>query len=203
MEVWMDGKPLAGEPRGANLGEMLDNLLNGKDLADRTLVELKVNGKPYELSVQGPAGGLPREAISHLELETMDARQVALHFLENAGGYLQAMTGSLPQVSELFRVADDREANQQYNSLLETLHLFLQLVDGACETLRLDQAQGLGGLPSLVQSQVRISGLIGELLQAQEQQDWILLADILEHDLKAELQAWSDLMPRLRQQARS
>ena len=201
MEVWMDGKPLAAEPRGDNLGEMLDHLLGGKDLADRTLVELKVNGQPYELSVQGPAGSLPREAIRHLELETMDARQVALHFLDNAGAYLQAMNGSLPQVAELFRVADDREANQQYSSLLETLHLFLQLVDGACETLRLDSAQGLDGLPSLAQSQDRISGLISELLQAQEQEDWILLADILEHDLKSELQAWAELMPRLRRQA--
>ena len=201
MEVWMDGKPLAAEPRGANLGEMLDNLLGCKDLADRTLVELKVNGQPYELNQQGPAGSLPREAIDHLELETMDARQVALHFLDNAGGYIQAMTGSLPQVAELFRVADDREANQQYNSLLETLHLFLQLVDGACETLQLDSAQGLGGLPSLAQNQNRISGLISEMLQSQEQEDWILLADILEHDLKDELQAWAELMPRLRQQA--
>ncbi|MCA1906549.1 MAG: hypothetical protein LDL11_08170 [Desulfarculus sp.] len=201
MEVWMDGKPLAVEPRGANLGEMLDHLLSGEELADRTLVELKVNGRPYELSQQGPAGSLPREAIDHLELETMDARQVALHFLDNARAYLQAMTGSLPQVAELFRVADDREANQQYSSLLETLHLFLQLVDGACETLRLDSAQGLDGLPSLAQSQARLNGLISEMLQSQEQEDWILLADILEHDLRDELQAWSELMPRLRRQA--
>jgi hypothetical protein len=49
----------------------------------------------------------------------------------------------------------------------------------------------------------RLSDLIQEMLSAQEQRDWILLADILQYDLGQELRDWRTLIPVLREQALS
>ncbi len=199
MEVWMDGKPLGGELAGATLQEVLNCLMENSLAKDRTMSEVRVNGQPFEEAVLGSAQLLPRERIDRLEVETMDSRQVALHFLANAGGYLAAIIASLEKVAELFRVSDEGEASEHYLHTLDSLQLFLQVLQSCREALELDfDAITLEGMSA--EDRLRgLSTLVQELLAAQEQQDWVLLADILQYDLTAELKAWTRHLAVLRE----
>lgn len=199
MEVWFDGKPLVGEVAGANLQELLENLMDGDLGRDRTLSNIKVNGQRYEQEVFGPIPLVGRERIERLEVETMDARQVAVHFLANSEHYLEAIIASVGDVAELFRIADEREASEQYLRTLESLQLFMQVVHNSREALGLDfDALVMEGL-SLEERLRRLADLIQELLSAQEQEDWVLLADVLQYDLVEHLRGWSKVMGFLRE----
>lgn len=199
MEVYLDGKPLENGLSGATLQDMLQSLMDGSETKDRTFREVRVNGQPFEESKLGSAQLLPRESIDRLDVETMDARQVALHFLGNANYYLGAITAAVERVAELFRVSDESEASEQYLAALESLQLFMQVLQTTRDALGLDfgaiSAQGF----CLEDRLQNLANLVSELLSAQEQEDWVLLADVLQYDLCQQLGDWRRAMPLLRE----
>jgi len=203
MEVYLDGKPLEGGVAGVNLQDMLQTLMDSSLGQDRTLSEVRINGQPFEEAKLGTATALPRERIERLEVETLDARQVATHFLSAAGQYLSAIVASVERVAELLRVSDESEAMEHYLATLESLQLFMQVLQTTRDALGLDfEAMVAEGL-SLEQRLARLAGLMQELLSAQEQEDWVLLADVMQYDLCEQLNDWRRLMPLLREQALS
>jgi hypothetical protein len=203
MEVYLDGKPLDGGVEGATLQDMLQTLMDSNLAQDRTMNEVRINGEPFEAAKLGPATALPRESIERLDVETMDARQVALHFLSNASHYLVAIVSAVERVAEMYRVSDESEASEHYLATLDSLQLFMQVLQTTRDALGLDfEAMVIEGR-SLEQRLSTLAGLVQELLSAQEQEDWVLLADVLQYDLCEQLHDWRRLIPMLREQALS
>jgi hypothetical protein len=202
MNVRLNGKQLVTEPTGSNLMEILNAMVPAMG-EETTMQEVRVNGAPYMEAQMGPAHELVRGRIQDLEVETLPNRQLALHFLATSGHFLQTMAGTLEQVAEMFRVADEREASEHYLHLLESLQLFLQMLELSRQELNLDfetiNTQGVNAAVRLD----RLAGLVQEMLSSQQQEDWVLLADLLQYDLLAELTAWRRIMPMLAQRAAS
>lgn len=197
MEVIVDGKPLDGGLDGANLQEMLQDLMQ-RHLGDgRTIKELSINGEIYEEANQGAPEGIARERIESLVVETVSSREIADFFLQNAGATLATLQEAARSVAELFRMDDERQANEKYRQLLETLGLFLKMLQLSQQVLDLDFEAVSAGQLSANQRLERLQGLIGDMLKAQENQDWLLLADVLNYDLVGELKAWAELVPFL------
>lgn len=203
MEVWLNGRQLPGETAGGTLQEILENMVAQSMGEDATMSEVRINGVPYSVGDMGPADRLGREGIARLEVETVSSRQVALHFLAHAEAFLDPIMESVLQVAELFRVSDEREANQQYLRLLESVQLFLQTLDMSRQTLGLDFDRVSWSGLSAEQRLSKLSDLVQDLLAAQESQDWVLLADVLQYDLVEELKGWRVHLPILRDQALS
>lgn len=203
MEVWLNGRQLPGETSGANLQEILENMAAQSMGDDATMSEVRINGVPYSVSGMGPANRMGREAIARLEVETISSRQVALHFLANTEAFIDPIMEAVLQVAELFRVSDERDASQRYLRLLESIQLFLQTLEMVRQALNLDFGRISWHGQSAEQRLQKLSGLVQELLSAQESQDWVLLADVLQYDLIEELKGWRDHLPALREQALS
>lgn len=200
MEVYLDGKPMDGELVGGNLSEMLNDLMSNRLGDDRTIREVKVNGANFEEAVMGPAMTVGRTAIDRLDVDTLETREVAQHFLSRAHVFLEPIVYSVERVAELFRVGDEKDASTHYVRTLESLQLFMQTLQSTREALALDfEAAAVEGV-SAQDRLNRLSGLVRELLEAQEQEDWVLLSDVLQYDLAPELSAWNPLLPELRRQ---
>ena len=203
MEVLVDGKQYAGDLSGGTLQDILGDLANKAVGDDATMREVRINGEPFEEAKLGPADRLGRENIQRLEIETIPAREMAVHFLSNAHSYLAAINQSVSRVAELFRVSDEQEANEQYLNTLESIQLFLQMLQECRKIVNLDfDSPVLDGMSGEERLQ-KLLVLIKDLLAAQEQQDWVLLADILQYDLSAELNLWQGYMQQFREQALS
>lgn len=202
MDLWLDGKQISPVPPGANLMEILGSVVRGMG-EQNTMKEVRINGAPYDESQMGPAIELLRERIQSLEVETLPNRVLALHFLANSTAFLRTISQALGKVAEMFRVNDEREASEQYLRSLDSLQLFLQVLSISREVLGLDfdtiMYQGL----SLEKRMERLSSLVQEMLNSQQREDWVLLADLLQYDLIAELAIWEGVMPMLAQRASS
>lgn len=203
MEVLIDGRPYTGELAGATLQDVLVDLMSKATEDDRAMRELLVNGRPYVEKEMGRATEIPRERLERLEVETIPARELALVFLGDAHNYLDSIRQATAKVAELFRVSDEQEANEHYLATLESLHLFLQVLQSSRMTLDLDFSRVDNQGVSAEERLERLLALIKDMLTAQEEEDWVLLADILQYDLTPELDAWQVIMPALREQVLS
>ncbi|MCB2184823.1 MAG: hypothetical protein KQJ78_00290 [Deltaproteobacteria bacterium] len=196
----IDGRRLEEGLTGPTLQDMLVDLLHNRLGGQRILREVFINGQPYAQDTMGPASSLPRENISSLKVDTMDAVDVARQFLKTGPDFLEPIIESAAKVAELFRVADEKEANEHYLNYLESLQSFLQILDASRHALNLDfkdyKLEGLSAEKRLE----RISDLFQELLDAQKERDWVLLADILQYDLVPELRAWQGFLTKLAQE---
>ena len=195
MEVWLDQKPLNIPLSGATLQDILSDLINNHLGGLRTLREVKVNGAPYEQAAMGQPTSVFRTQISRLDVETQDIREVALHFMSNADIYLRTIAASSERVAEMFRVSDEREANEHYLRTLDSLQLFMQVLATSRDAFNLNFNRLLadGSWPEMHLE--RLLSLIKEMLAAQEEEDWILLADLLQYDLVDALRRWQEIIP--------
>lgn len=203
MEVVLDGNRLEVEPPGETLQEVINWLLENQVSTDRALREVKVNGEPYSVADMGPASSLAASDVQSLEVQTAEARQVALEFMGQAPTYLEAIAQAVGAVAELFRVADERDASEQYIAVLESLQLFLTMLEETRRLLNLNLEVAVYEQRSAAAALESLSGLVKKLLDAQEKEDWVLLADLLEYDLAPELRAWGEFAKLLKEQALS
>ncbi len=77
---------------------------------------------------------------------------------------------------------------------LENLRLFLQMIAESKEALHLN----LSAIPfqnATVEDEVqKLSGVMDQMLKVQEDEDWVMLADLLEYELIPLLKEWNEIL---------
>jgi hypothetical protein len=202
MEVVLDGKLIKDDVSGNNLQEILHHLSQHSIGKDRALKEVLINGKPYEEDKFGLPQEVSRESIKRLGVQTISAREMALHFLTSADPTLNALIDTIEPVSEMLNAGDTQNANERYLQLLNTLQLFLQMVEQCNTILNLDLEGARLEEVTAKESLDRLSGLVEQMLEAQQQENWRNLADVMQYDLAPELQNWKKLLPLIARETR-
>ena len=199
MKVFVNGQPVnPAQVAGRSLEEMLVDIM-GKHLpAEHSIKRVMLNSEHYIEEVPHDAAKVDRDQIERLEIETLSPEEVADAFAQNGHHQLQTIIEAAPKVAELFRVADEAEANEHYLVFLETLQLLLHMIVRVGELMDLDfsaiSADGMSADTGLE----KVKRVVDEMLSVQEDQDWVLLADVLEYDLVPALRPWLDILPQLK-----
>jgi len=195
----IDGNNLpAQDVAGANLEEIIANLMEHPAVGDRIITQVKLNGDDYSEEVPHAALEVMRSQISSLDLVTHSAEEISLHFLEHGHYFVETLREVLPKVVEEFRLGDENEANEHFLGFLESLHLTLNMVEQAKLAMGLSEDIAVSVQGSLNDYLLRLSKILNTLMGLQEQSDWIYLADVLEFELDQALAELIDLLPLLK-----
>jgi hypothetical protein len=199
MEISVDRQSIElGEAPINNLEEVLMKVMSEHMHPGKVITAVKLNGTGY--SVKNPhAADVPARDIKTLEIDTMSAEEMARHFFTNGGKYLDLLIKGAEKISELFRIADETEANEHYVEYLENLQLFLQMIAQCTDVLHLN----LSAIPfqkATVQEEVqKLSDVMDQMLKVQEDEDWVMLADLLEYELIPLLKEWNEILGLLQE----
>lgn len=203
MEISLDRKNVELEgPQGSNLEEILIRVMSEHVQQGKVITSVKLNGTGYSEENSHDAAGVPLKDIKTLEIDTMSAEEMARHFFRNGGKYLDLLIKGAEKISELFRIADETEANEHYSEYLENLRLFIQMVAESKEALHLN----LSAIPfqnATVEDEVqKLSNMMDQMLKVQENEDWVMLADLLEYELIPLLKGWDQVFALLGEQGK-
>jgi hypothetical protein len=187
------------QPDVSNLEQILLKIMSDYLKSGNIITRVRLNGMVYSEERPHDAARIKLSDIKTLEIDTMAADEIAWQFLENGGEQLGPIIESAQKVSELFRIADESEANDQYAELLETLRLFLRMVAEVKEVLDIDLA-AIHFQNGTVQDRIhRLLEIMDQMLHVQEEDDWIMLADLLEYELVPLLEEWKSILPLLKE----
>jgi len=195
MEISLDRKSieLEGTPV-SNLEEILRRVMSEHMQPGKVITAVKLNGTGYSEKNPHDAADVPMKDIETLEIDTMSAEEMARHFFRNGGKYLDLLIRGAEKISELFRIADETEANEHYSEYLENLRLFLQMVAESRGALHLNFSSIPFQKATVEDGVQKLSGVMDQMLKIQENEDWVMLADLLEYELIPLLKEWNEIL---------
>ena len=198
MIISINGQPLdATQVTGENLEAILADVMAHHIPADHVIGEVQLNGESYSEDVPHAAVEIDRAGIESLNIITRSPEEIAAFFLKNGSVQIDSLRQALPKIVELFRLGDESEANEHYLRFLESLHLLIGMIESTSQVLGIQTESNLGQVGSLDDRTEHLAGILTQLLDIQQQADWVYLADILEYELAPELGALHRLFPHL------
>ena len=135
--------------------------------------------------------------IDSLEVELANLKDLVATNLANALDYLKKLIPGCEQAADLFRAGNEQEANKYYLQILDGIEWFSQVV-----SVIMSPDEGETELPdtddeSLEVRQKKLTDLMSQMLEANENQDWVLLADILEYEMVPFYKDWEQILFKL------
>ena len=135
--------------------------------------------------------------IDFLEVELSNLKDLVATNLVNALDYLKKLIPGFEQAADLFRAGNEQEANKYYLQILDGIDWFSQVVsiimnpdEGKLELLDADDE-------NLQVRQEKLTDLMNQMLEANKNQDWVLLADILEYEMTPFYKDWENILSKL------
>jgi len=135
--------------------------------------------------------------IDSLEVELANLKDLVATNLANALDYLKKLIPGFEEAADLFRAGNEQEANKYYLQILDGIDWFSQVV-----SIVMNPDEGETELPdaddeNLQVRQKKLTDLMNQMLEANQNQDWVLLADILEYEMVPFYKDWENILSKL------
>jgi hypothetical protein len=186
-EVNIENRPLF-----TNCGDLMRDI-SKIFLNDDIITKLTLNGK--ELTKEELQDyPLSDDKSSLLEIEAESLEKIKKRGFLLLEEYSDKIIPQIERASEILRIEDECEANQFYARCLEDLGLLIKLIEDVGTVSRFD-FEKITFLDTPVKERIdRFSFIIKEMVSSQENDDWIMLADLLEYELVPLLEEWKEIV---------
>lgn len=179
-----------------NLEEILVQIMGGGELDGRVVTDVFVNNESFSEIYPHQAEDIEVDEIKSVEVKSVPVSDMAFDITTELGKVVLLMDQGARRVAELFRQADDAEALEVYQDLMDVTRDFLNMIG----VLRGESmAKGSAAFDA---SADEISNLFSEMVEVLENEDWILLADLLEYEFVPAMTRWKTVVAELRESFR-
>ena len=174
--------------QGETLKEVLDAIL--KNRQDSYIRRIWLEGQEVSSSAQDTLM-TSTSSIELLELELAYLKDLLANNLGNAKEYLEKLIPGFQKAADLFRMGNEQEAHKYYLQILDGIDWFSQVVLNIVKS-RGNEVEG----QSLGDRQESLTGLMAQMLEANQNQDWVMLADLLEYEMIPFYKDWQETLSR-------
>ncbi|XPV77201.1 MAG: hypothetical protein ACNI27_04575 [Desulfovibrio sp.] len=176
-----------------NLEQIFDKVMEDGHLQGRIVTNVILNDEDFTEIYPHQAEDIAIDEVHSVQIETTGTAEMAFEVSQELSKVLKLMAAGGTQVAEAFRRADDAEALDIYQDLLDVTKDFVAMVS----TLR--SGFSLNDHESFVSSCDSFSDLFTEMTEVLENEDWILLADLLEFEFLPAVEKWEQVLVILQQ----
>ncbi|MBU1229317.1 MAG: hypothetical protein KKA55_06735 [Proteobacteria bacterium] len=181
----------------SNLDQVFINVMEKGLLQDRVVTDVFVNEEPFSEIYPHQAEDIDASELRSVDIRTLPVGEVAVEITRELYKVVTLMGEGANRVAELFRQADDAEALETYQDLVDVTRDFIGMVS----TLRGEFA--LKDYREFLEASDQLSNLFGEMTTVMGNEDWILLADLLEYEFLPAVNRWKKVIAQLREDVRA
>ena len=178
----------------ANLEELLKDVIQDDKMVNRVVTDVLVNNEAFSEIYPHQAEDIDCSDISSIEVRSVPVAEMAVEMSAEMGKVAQMMGHGAREVARLFRAASDTDALELFQDLLDVTRDFM----GMLGELRARYTNG--GLPDFAEKTEKFSNMLSEMGDVLENEDWILLADLLEYEFIPQCNDWRDTSTVLHKQ---
>ena len=180
-----------------NLEEVFNHVVEAGMLEDRVVTDVYLNEEPFTEIYPHQSGDIASSEVQSLEIRTVSVKEMAVDITRELYKVINIMGEGGDRVADLFRQADDAEALDSYQDLLDVARDFIQMIGLLREEFSLkDHAE-------FTAAAEEFSSLFTEMTEVLENEDWILMADLLEYEFRPAVEKWKRVVALLREDIRT
>jgi hypothetical protein len=176
-----------------NLEQILDKIMEGQDMHNRVVTDVLVNNENFSEIYPHQAEDIDASEIDRVEIISVAAKEMAQDIARELYKVVTLMAKAGQQVAMFFRQANDGDALELYTDLLEVNRDFLTMIGV------LKNEFAVGSSSEFEKSLESLSALFTEMIEIQENEDWILLADLLEYEYLPLVEKTKAIVAQLRE----
>lgn len=192
--IVVDGRDTGLEIQGfENLEQLIIKVMEDKHLTGRIVTDVMVNGEPFSEIYPHQAEDVETPEIESVEIVSMPTSEMAVNITRELYKVVTLMDHGARRVAELFRKADDGEALEVYQDLLDVTRDFMGMIGVLRGEFSLKQNANFN------EAAEELSSLFSEMVEVIENEDWILLADLLEYEFIPAVERWKKVVAQLRE----
>jgi hypothetical protein len=174
-----------------NLEELLVKIVEDGSLDGRVVTDVYVNKEVFSEIYPHQAEDIEVAEIESVEITTVAFSEMAINITNELYKVITLMDHGARRVADLFRQADDGEALEVYQDLLDVTRDFIGMIG----VLRGEFS--LKDHPDFNKATEEVSNLFSEMVEVLENEDWILLADLLEYEFIPAVSRWKKVIADL------
>lgn len=168
----------------ANLEELLADIMNDERMAGRVITDVLVNDENFSEIYPHQAEDMSCDGISSVEVRSEESGKMAVSISGEMEKVARMMASGARNVSRLFREGQDADALELFQDLLDVTRDFMGLLIHLRDRY-------LGGADEDFAARTEsFSNLLSEMSEVMENEDWVLLADLLEFEFVPQCDEW-------------
>jgi len=179
----------------ANLEELLITAADS-ELGNRVVTDVLVNNEAFSELYPHQAEDISSDELQTVEIRSVPYDEMAMNIARELYKVTDIMLTGSKRIAALFRQADDDEALELFQDLLEVTRDFLSMVGVLRSNFAMHDDEFFS------KNVEQISDLLTEMTEVLEDEDWILLADLLEYELLPVLDSWKQVIQNMREAIR-
>ena len=192
--IIVDGQQSHLEVRSfENLEQIIEKVMEDKHMQARIVTDVLVNDEAFSEIYPHQAEDIEASQIQRVEIVSVPTSEMAQSITRELYKVVTLMGKAGRQVADYFRQADDAQALELYADLLEVNRDFLAMVGVLRSEFATDSSE------DFEESLNDLSSLFSEMIEIQENEDWILLADLLEYEYLPVVDKTKNIVARLRE----
>lgn len=176
-----------------NLQEVIVKVMEDGLLAERIVTDVLVDNEQFSEIYPHQAEDIACNEIKRLEIHSVPTVQMALSISEELSKVNKLLGNGAKEVAALFRQADDSEALEMFQDMLDVTRDFLSMI----ALLRNEYVDLEQSMPEFASNAESISNLLSEMTEVLENEDWVLLSDLLEYEFLPAMENWSGVIGKL------
>ena len=196
MKVLVNGKEETISFMGETLGDLLSHIEKVGVSQGNVVRSIKIDGQESSPD-SSEAQRTQISEISTLEVEISTLADMINKNIENADAYLIRLIPGIEKSVELFRIGNEQEANKFFVKIVDGIDWFSQVLDIILTAKEISPETVFEG-KSIQDRRTSLVGLTQQMVDANKNHDWVLLADLLEYEILPYYQEWSNLLPGFR-----
>ncbi len=176
-----------------NLEEILLKIMDDGELEGRVVTDVFVNNESFSEIYPHQAEDIETDEIRSVEVKSVPVADMAMDIAGELGKVITLMDHGARRVADLFRSAEDAEALEVYQDLMDVTRDFLNMI-GVLRGESLTRS-----FASFDAAAEDVSTLFSEMMEVLENEDWILLADLLEYEFIPAITRWQGVIAELKE----
>ena len=165
----------------ANLEEVLVDIASQDAMSNRIVTDVLVNKEPFSELYPHQAEDITAEHITNLELITVSQQQMTADILGELPKVVVMINSSSKAIAQLFRTTELAEALEMLQDMIAVSRDLLATIG-----IILDANPDTNTVQNLMLFSEKFSNLLEEIGDSMQNEDWMLVADLMEFELVPE-----------------
>ncbi|HHE46861.1 MAG TPA: hypothetical protein ENL08_04055 [Bacteroidetes bacterium] len=162
---------------------LMETIKRSVDDPSLSITRIKLNGEDITGKSWDRFAHFTLGDIKDLQVETGDIRQIARKTLNSLKDFTTNLVAELKRTAELFRLGDEVQGSEALDRTLDGIQLVNHTSIIIDKNLDLEARSPVDNGQTLTAQMINLESIIEDLFAAQKDQDWILMADLIDYEL--------------------